>query len=274
MPPFDYYYRTRSANYGRRADRPAARRQHILPGALSPADFVTTDSGTGVVHQAPAFGEVDFDVLRHEQARFAPGKGPRVDLRRRPRRQIHGRSARLSRPLGQRWRQRHLARAAASRAALSSRAISARIPVLLAGRRRSADPISAQELVHPHDRSSKRRCSPTTSRSTGCPSTSRTAASATSWRRTSIGPCRASATGARRCRSGFATRRDQHRKPSASYDELLAKPGVRGTEVWDEGKTDESRACRRSESPQALHRRRHIRRAPDVRRHACGACPK
>ena len=34
------------------------------------ADFVTTDSGTGIVHHAPAFGEVDFDVLLAEQARF------------------------------------------------------------------------------------------------------------------------------------------------------------------------------------------------------------
>jgi len=40
------------------------------------ADFVTTDSGTGVVHVAPAFGEVDYTVLVAEQARFAAGRGP------------------------------------------------------------------------------------------------------------------------------------------------------------------------------------------------------
>ncbi len=40
------------------------------------ADFVTTDSGTGVVHIAPAFGEVDYTVLVAEQARFAAGQGP------------------------------------------------------------------------------------------------------------------------------------------------------------------------------------------------------
>ena len=40
------------------------------------ADFVTTDSGTGVVHIAPAFGEVDYGVLVAEQARFAAGQGP------------------------------------------------------------------------------------------------------------------------------------------------------------------------------------------------------
>jgi hypothetical protein len=40
------------------------------------ADFVTTDSGTGIVHIAPAFGEVDYTVLVAEQARFAAGAGP------------------------------------------------------------------------------------------------------------------------------------------------------------------------------------------------------
>jgi isoleucyl-tRNA synthetase len=40
------------------------------------ADFVTTDSGTGIVHIAPAFGEVDYTVLVAEQAGFAAGQGP------------------------------------------------------------------------------------------------------------------------------------------------------------------------------------------------------
>jgi len=40
------------------------------------ADFVTTDSGTGIVHVAPAFGEVDYGVLVAEQHRFAPDAGP------------------------------------------------------------------------------------------------------------------------------------------------------------------------------------------------------
>jgi isoleucyl-tRNA synthetase len=40
------------------------------------ADFVTTDSGTGIVHIAPAFGEVDYTVLVAEQARFNAGQGP------------------------------------------------------------------------------------------------------------------------------------------------------------------------------------------------------
>ena len=42
------------------------------------ADFVTTASGSGAVHQAPAFGEVDYDVLIAEQARFVDGQGPEL----------------------------------------------------------------------------------------------------------------------------------------------------------------------------------------------------
>ncbi len=42
------------------------------------AEFVTTDSGTGLVHQAPAFGEVDYDVLRSERERFTPDAGPQL----------------------------------------------------------------------------------------------------------------------------------------------------------------------------------------------------
>ena len=37
-----------------------------------PADFVTTDAGTGIVHIAPAFGEDDFGILKREQQLFGP----------------------------------------------------------------------------------------------------------------------------------------------------------------------------------------------------------
>jgi isoleucyl-tRNA synthetase len=80
VPPFDYYYKTLGnqtapliqpgkVRYG--DDDP---RQYIAWRVVS-ADFVTTDSGSGVVHQAPAFGEVDFDVLTKQRARFLPGSG-------------------------------------------------------------------------------------------------------------------------------------------------------------------------------------------------------
>jgi isoleucyl-tRNA synthetase len=72
LPPFDTY---RSPG----PPKPAP----LVGGGAEPAswrviaaDFVTTDSGTGVVHIAPAFGEVDYGVLVAEQARFVTGAGP------------------------------------------------------------------------------------------------------------------------------------------------------------------------------------------------------
>ncbi len=71
-PPFDYYYGDQGQKEGRLRD---GGRLHI-GWRVVPGDFVTTDSGTGVVHQAPAFGEVDYDILLSEQARFVEGDGP------------------------------------------------------------------------------------------------------------------------------------------------------------------------------------------------------
>ncbi len=38
-----------------------------------PASFVTLESGTGLVHEAPAFGEVDFDLWRGDLLRYTQG---------------------------------------------------------------------------------------------------------------------------------------------------------------------------------------------------------
>jgi isoleucyl-tRNA synthetase len=74
VPPFDYYYRSLSNHQGRLREGGL---EHVA-WRVVPADFVTVDTGTGVVHQAPAFGEVDFEVLLREQARFLPGEGPEL----------------------------------------------------------------------------------------------------------------------------------------------------------------------------------------------------
>jgi isoleucyl-tRNA synthetase len=73
-PPFDYYYRSLGDVEG---ELVTGAHQHIA-WRVVPADFVTVDSGTGVVHQAPAFGEVDFEVLARERDRFKPGQGPEL----------------------------------------------------------------------------------------------------------------------------------------------------------------------------------------------------
>jgi isoleucyl-tRNA synthetase len=72
VPPFDYYWKSTGEALGRLK---TGGEEHLAWRVVA-ADFVSTDTGTGVVHQAPAFGEVDFDVLLSEQARFVDGEGP------------------------------------------------------------------------------------------------------------------------------------------------------------------------------------------------------
>jgi len=66
VPPFDCYYtrmREQSAELKEGGAAPIGWR-------VLAADFVTLDSGTGLVHEAPAFGEVDFKLLQEERQRF------------------------------------------------------------------------------------------------------------------------------------------------------------------------------------------------------------
>ena len=73
-PPFDYYYQESGDRQG---TLKSGGTQHTAWRVTS-ADFVTTDSGSGAVHEAPAFGEVDYELLIAEQARFEPGQGPEL----------------------------------------------------------------------------------------------------------------------------------------------------------------------------------------------------
>ena len=73
-PPFDYYYKTLGDKKGALKDGG----EEYVAWRICPAQFVTTESGTGLVHEAPAFGEVDFDLLAEEQARFVDGQGPEL----------------------------------------------------------------------------------------------------------------------------------------------------------------------------------------------------
>jgi isoleucyl-tRNA synthetase len=74
VPPFDFYYKTLGDKTGTRKN---GSKVHTA-WRIVPADFVTIESGTGAVHQAPAFGEVDYDVLLDEQSQFEPGEGPQL----------------------------------------------------------------------------------------------------------------------------------------------------------------------------------------------------
>ncbi len=72
LPPFDSYYASTGKTEGRLAAGGSQRRAWRIIAA----DFVTLDAGTGAVHLAPAFGEIDFESLLAEQARFESGEGP------------------------------------------------------------------------------------------------------------------------------------------------------------------------------------------------------
>jgi isoleucyl-tRNA synthetase len=74
QPPFDDYY----SQLGERTGKLQSGGEQHVAWRVVAADFVTIDSGTGVVHQAPAFGEVDYDVLLAEQGRFQEGEGPEL----------------------------------------------------------------------------------------------------------------------------------------------------------------------------------------------------
>lgn len=73
-PPFDYYYKDLGNKQGTLKDGT----KEYLAWRVCPADFVTTESGTGLVHEAPAFGEVDFDLLVEQQGRYKTGEGPEL----------------------------------------------------------------------------------------------------------------------------------------------------------------------------------------------------
>jgi isoleucyl-tRNA synthetase len=72
VPPFDFYYKT----YGATQGRLTSGKEEYIAWRIVAADFVNVESGTGAVHEAPPFGEVDYDVLLAEQARFMPNEGP------------------------------------------------------------------------------------------------------------------------------------------------------------------------------------------------------
>jgi isoleucyl-tRNA synthetase len=74
IPPFNYYYQTLGKKTGALKEGGV---EHLAWRVVA-AEFVTLESGTGVVHQAPAFGEDDFNVLQGERARFQTDAGPEL----------------------------------------------------------------------------------------------------------------------------------------------------------------------------------------------------
>jgi isoleucyl-tRNA synthetase len=71
-PPFDFY----ESKLGNPDGTLRSGEQIVRQWRVVHADFVTVDSGTGIVHLAPAFGEADYEVLISEREQFEEGTGP------------------------------------------------------------------------------------------------------------------------------------------------------------------------------------------------------
>ena len=72
-PPFNYFTKQYA---GKTVDTKAGEKVPALWRVLA-ADFVELDSGTGLVHEAPAFGEVDYELHRATAATYAdPSRAP------------------------------------------------------------------------------------------------------------------------------------------------------------------------------------------------------
>ena len=72
VPPFPFYYDQRSSE---EAELKSGGKQRPS-WRIVDASFVTIDSGTGIVHMAPPFGEADYEVLVGQKARFATEDQP------------------------------------------------------------------------------------------------------------------------------------------------------------------------------------------------------
>lgn len=73
-PPFDDYVTSLGDPVGTTQD---GKQLHHFWRVVA-AEFVTTDSGTGLVHQAPAFGEVDYEVFETQRALFTTETAPKL----------------------------------------------------------------------------------------------------------------------------------------------------------------------------------------------------
>ncbi len=169
------------------------------PGAdgwrVVPAAYVTTEEGTGLVHLAPAFGEIDRQIGRENGLPSLNPVGP---------------DGRFTDAIG--WLAGRDVREAnhdindrLEAAGLLDPPLPLRplVPALLA-LPDAAHLLGQAELVHRHLDPQGRPAGGQRRRSTGTRRTSGTAASASGWPTTSTGRCRVTATGGRRCRSGAA----------------------------------------------------------------------
>ena len=179
---------------------PTSRRSHFITAAdygakghtVLAGDFVTAEDGTGLVHTAIAFGEDDFQPRHRRAWSRSTRSAPTAPMTRASPPMPAARSRTATRT----WSRTCAPAGGCSRPCPTS------TPIPTAGAvtpRCSTTPSRPGTSPPPRSRTG---CWRRMRRSTGSRRTSSTAASASGWRATSTGRCHASATGARRCRSG------------------------------------------------------------------------
>ncbi|MEL7338526.1 MAG: class I tRNA ligase family protein, partial [Planctomycetota bacterium] len=78
IPPFEGYHKSLGDPQGKLVQPEGDNDREYHFWRVVAADFVTTDSGSGIVHQAAAFGEVDYEVYDTERRRFVEGEQPQL----------------------------------------------------------------------------------------------------------------------------------------------------------------------------------------------------
>ena len=194
------------------------------------------------------------------------GEGPQLICAVGPDGKFTAEAPDYRRPLGQGLRQGHHPRPEAARAAVPPGAIPARLSVLLAGRRRSADPVSAARAGSSARRSSRTQMLANNAQINWLPEhIKRRPLRQLPGNERRLGPLARALLGHAAADLGLrADRQDGSRRQlrrTARQARRHAAP-----KSGKQAKRSQSRAVRRSEGPQAVHRRGHLRLAVRRRR--------
>ena len=213
--------------------------------------------------RSPAFGEVDFDLLLAEQARFADGEGPPTSLRRRSGRKVHRRGAGLCGPLGQGCRSRHHARLRAEGTLLHQEQYLHDYPFFL---RADEDPLIQYPRKSWFIRTTRFRDKMlANNRRIGWLPEHIRDGRFGNFLETNVDWALSRERYWGTPLPIWVCEKTGYMEAVASYAELLAKPGVEGAETWQEAKRCESGPGGTPESPQTVHRRHHVQLAQSAR---------
>ncbi len=153
LPPFDTYHRDR-------ADARVALKDggdDAMWWRVIAEDFVTLDTGAGIVHVAPAFGEDDNKAHQKQLRRYANPDEVELICAVLPDGSFKPEAGKYAGRWVKECDKEILAELGERRLLVLRGAVPPRLPLLLALRRGSADPDGAARVVHPHHGAPGRR---------------------------------------------------------------------------------------------------------------------